>query len=274
MLNLNKVTLLCVETRFPKMGIQAIEHSTRKIKFAKNILITNLEIQSDYSNKIEFVKAPIIKNINDYSDYLLSDISNIIQGSHVLIVQWDGFVLNPCCWDPVFLEYDYIGAPWISRKSKVVGNGGFCLRSVKLIKALQNDDIIKGHPEDRYICIVNKEILEKKYGIKFAPSVLAEKFSIERQSWSRSFGFHGFFNFANIFNDREMEKIINEIPQNYLGGRDTYDLINDLIHKKKIKNAQALLDKSTPRTSRKGKLKRSHFKYWFILILLSIFSKK
>jgi len=59
-----------------------------------------------------------------------------------LLVQPDGFVINPDKWDNQFFEYDYIGAPWEQvphsyldpwGKPHRVGNGGFSFRSKKLL---------------------------------------------------------------------------------------------------------------------------------------------
>ena len=31
---------------------------------------------------------------------------------HVLLIQWDGFVVNPSAWSDEFLDFDYVGARW------------------------------------------------------------------------------------------------------------------------------------------------------------------
>jgi len=33
-----------------------------------------------------------------------------VNGTHVLVMQWDGFILHPELWDRAFLDDDYIGA--------------------------------------------------------------------------------------------------------------------------------------------------------------------
>jgi hypothetical protein len=43
--------------------------------------------------------------------------------------------VNPAAWDPEFLDWDYIGAKWFwAEAGKRVGNGGFSLRSYKLLE--------------------------------------------------------------------------------------------------------------------------------------------
>ena len=55
----------------------------------------------------------------------------------MLLIQWDGYVVNPEAWDPAFLGCDYLGAKWYWHDDGMrVGNGGFSLRSRRLLDAL------------------------------------------------------------------------------------------------------------------------------------------
>jgi hypothetical protein len=238
MLNLDQVTLLCIENRSPELAMLAINKCTQGIHFKKVVLATDLTIPYPYPSNIELVQAPEIKTTKDYSDYLLSDLSSLIEGTHVLVIQWDSFIVNPELWDTNYLKYDYIGAPWPHHPQTPVGNGGFSLRSIKLIKALQNNQVLKRHPEDQAICIDNKTLLEEKLDIKFAPLEIAEKFAFERGSHQETFGFHGMFNFAKFLSDQELSLFVQSVPKNFLGALDTYELIQDLIKRKKIHLAQ------------------------------------
>ena len=130
----------------------------------------------------------------------------------------DGFVINPEKWDPFWLEFDYIGAPWeYSENSYIdpwgnhvrVGNGGFSLRSKKLLevplRAKVPWDINWGDfykhmnaglaSEDGNICVHNRHIYEV-LGCKFAPVNVAARFSHERPTPETKgitpFGFHYF----------------------------------------------------------------------------------
>jgi hypothetical protein len=78
----------------------------------------------------------------------------------VLVAQWDGFVWQHRMWDPAFLDYDYIGAPWPAHltrgeqhRNHRVGNGGFSLRSRKLQQFLAEDPRVEvTDNEDVVIC--------------------------------------------------------------------------------------------------------------------------
>jgi hypothetical protein len=272
MLNLDQVTLLCIENRSPELAMFAINKCTQGIHFKKVVLATDLTIPYAYPSNIELVQAPEIKTTKDYSDYLLSDLSSLIEGTHVLVIQWDSFIVNPELWDTNYLKYDYIGAPWPHHPQTPVGNGGFSLRSIKLIKALQDKRILKRHPEDQAICIDNKLLLEEDFGIKFAPLELAHQFAIERGEWRESFGFHGLFNFAKVLNEVELSQFIRLIPTIFLGGQDTYELIEDLIKKGQLTNAKNLLNLSKPKLERKHRFHRMHIKLWIKLQFASLSS--
>jgi len=244
MLDLSAITLLCVETRDPALAHFAIQKCTKQASFGKVVLITDLAKLSDRINDqtsnqtedqkvtrlqgIEYIQAPLIKTTKDYSDLLLTGLRQYVTGSHVLVIQWDSFILHPDLWAKDFLQYDYIGAVWPHHPDTPVGNGGFSLRSVRLLEALESPTITKHHPEDFCICVDNKATLENQFGIRFAPTNVAEQFAVERSEWHPAFGFHGFFNFYRALGDAELEQFLDILSSDYLGGVDTYDLIYSL----------------------------------------------
>jgi hypothetical protein len=74
----------------------------------------------------------------------------------------------------------------------LVGNGGFSLRSRKLLNAVKQIPPIPSYPEDRTICHVFGKQLEQQFGIRFAPVKIADRFSYEfRIPETTPFGFHG-----------------------------------------------------------------------------------
>jgi hypothetical protein len=274
LLDLSAITLLCVETRDPALAHFAIQKCTQQARFGKIVLITDLaklgnRLDDQVSNPaayqeknqrvdqqidqraaqhvdqtvarlqgVEYVQAPPIKTTKDYSDLLLTGLRQYVAGTHVLIIQWDSFILHPELWTNDFLQYDYIGAAWPHHPDTPVGNGGFSLRSVKLLEALESPAITKRHPEDFCICVDNKATLENQFGIRFAPEKIAEQFAVERTSWHPAFGFHGFFNFGKALSPEELSAFVGLLPDAYLGGVDTYDLIDYLIESKNIDLAQ------------------------------------
>jgi hypothetical protein len=113
-------------------------------------------------------------------------------------------VLSGTHFSNFFLNYDYIGAPWPHHQEFNVGNGGFSMRSAKLVNAVQNfilpDDL--NSAEDLVICRYLRARLEDKIGLKFASKSMAEKFSYEMYPVShKTFGFHGLFNLPSIMGE-------------------------------------------------------------------------
>jgi hypothetical protein len=284
LLDLSAVTLLCVETRDPALAHFAIQKCTKQARFGKVMLITDLgKLSSQVGNEanekadqradkkadqaidrlsgVEYVQAPAIRTTKDYSDLLLTGLRQYVKGTHVLIVQWDSFILHPELWTNDFLQYDYIGAVWPHHPETPVGNGGFSLRSVKLLEVLESPKVTKRHPEDFCICVDNKALLESEFGIRFAPSNVAEQFAVERTDWHPAFGFHGFFNFGKVLGPEELSAFLDVLPDSYLGGVDTYDLIDHLI---KINN-QGLAESIWKRVKFRWKLKKRYLRILFSL---------
>ena len=189
-LNITLFGLDCVDIN---RLLVAIEISSLELEFDDIKILT-----SQSSDRKKIVKIDEVKSINEYNQFIIKRLNNHINTDFVLIIQHDGFVLNPKAWTGDYLNYDYIGAPWWEKGKFIVGNGGFSLRSKKLLNLLQSDDVIQipnDEPEDWFICVTMRHYLEGK-GIKFAPVPLAKKFSLEGNEklgikWADQFGFHG-----------------------------------------------------------------------------------
>ena len=244
MLNLPNVTLLCVETRDPELAHWAIDRCLKGVSFAKVVLLTNLDRLAEKRSYIEYVQSPKIQTTKDYSNVLLTGVEEYVRGTHVLIMQWDSFITNPSLWQDCFLDYDYIGPVWPHHPDTPVGNGGFSLRSVKLLKAIKRQGFVKKHPEDYCICVDNKDFLEKECGIQFAPPELADQFAVERAPWHEAFGFHGFFNFGKVLSDSEINNFLEISLNTIFTNIDVYDLISDLISCDRILMAKTLFRKT------------------------------
>jgi len=265
MLNLSSVTLLCVETRDPALAHWAIEKCLEGTRFAKVVLITSLDRVSERKIGVEYVQAPPMKTTKDYSEFLLSGLDQYISTPHVLIIQWDSFITHPNLWREEFLEYDYIGPVWPHHPDTPVGNGGFSLRSKKLLQAMNRTGFHKRHPEDYCICVDNKAFLEKECDIKIAPAHIAEQFAVERSAWHAAFGFHGFFNFGKVLSDSELQAFLECIPDHFLRGIDAYDLMDDLVILKKYALARMVANRIGFSWKQRKRFMRMKWKLWYLL---------
>jgi hypothetical protein len=210
------------------------------VKFAKVILFTDLERVDTRQADIEYVQAPPIKSTKDYSLFLLQGIEPHVQTSHALVIQWDSFIIHPELWRDDFLQYDYVGPVWPHHPETPVGNGGFSLRSKRLLEVIRQPEFLPKHPEDYCIVADNKVLLESQ-NIKIASREIAERFAVERSSWHEAFGFHGFFNFGRVLNDGQLGEFLEILPNSYLGGLDTYDLVRYLIGQNRAELAKQII---------------------------------
>ena len=180
-LHLPDVTLLGVDTVSPERLTGPLAACTQDIEFGCIRLITD---------------API-RTVEEYSEWMCTELHKHVPTSHVLVFQWDGYVKNWRAWSNDWLQFDYIGAPWAFPDGLNVGNGGFSLRSRRLMEIVATDPTIRRrHPEDRRICRDYRPHLEQAHGIRFAPEDVARRFSIEgygqaNRTHTTEFGFHG-----------------------------------------------------------------------------------
>ena len=187
------IDIVSINCLTPEESIKALDYSCNFFSFKNSFLFTDKKIQSPDHKIIEIEK---FKDLDDYSNFILT-LDGYISSNHVLIVQDDGYIINPDLWSEEFLKYDYIGAPWPktytwrkrwseqryqkaskNAKKNRVGNGGFSLRSKKFLKYASTFSSCNGIAEDVFLCLVNYE-KALDYDIKFAPFETALRFSYE-----------------------------------------------------------------------------------------------
>lgn len=212
MLDLSNITLVSVNCLNPVDSMKALQYSSKDIKFKEIVLFTNENL---FAPNVRTILIDKFDSINGYSDFILTLYKYFTDTDYILLIQDDGFIVNPDNWDNDFLNYDYIGAPWPAERDWVnlqqtkewmpvgfnqVGNGGFSLRSNKFLKASSIFTTCKGYGEDAWLCTVNYKYMLAN-GIKFPSIQTAKKFSYENplRNWdvmiefdaNNHFGFHG-----------------------------------------------------------------------------------
>jgi len=224
-LELDNVTICAVDCLTPELAARAILKSSEHIGFGKRILFTDSEIYGDFETKI----IPKISSKAAYSEFLIKHLNLFIETDFALIVQWDGYVIYPHCWKNEFLQYDYIGAKWgWYEEGFNMGNGGFSLRSKRLLNAIVDPQFIFSPQinEDELICRNNRNFLETKKHISFAPLNIADQFSYERTHPNNfTLGFHGLFNLWRHEQDDEVIKITLQLPSQVFLSREYLELM-------------------------------------------------
>jgi hypothetical protein len=229
------VTVIYVETRNPKQEI--VDRCLASIPGAIVHLYSTSEKQLLRCENREAPASMLAAQgygefLPHFSKFIIHDVPNQVETSHALFVQNDGYPINPNSWTDDFFRYDYLGAPvrwdaWVHRvphgipyrsfyvkDSWEVGNGGFSLRSVKLLR--QCSHLMKRYFagcesyytlwEDFLICKVLRPRLS---GVRFGGFEIAKKFSCEQYpefKGERPFGFHAGGN-APVIVEHEMALI-------------------------------------------------------------------
>lgn len=226
-LALPQVTLLAATSVAREATLRAMHTTMRQIDFGAVHFLSDREPESITDHSVPWNRIKPMRSRGDYSQFLLREIGNFVETSHVLVVQWDGYVLDARSWDTRFLDYDYVGAPWPQfADSYRVGNGGFSLRSRRLIDALLDFPDCDQLSEDVAICRHWRAELEATYRIKFAPENLARRFSFERlPRQGNEFGFHGAFHLPDILGRDDFHALLRSIEKGVLGKRERAELL-------------------------------------------------
>lgn len=211
MKNLHNVCLITIDGVGDKTNQldEIVQWCNYHFKFKTTIRITCDDAQNIKENS--YVKIPKL-NYYEYNKLCVNnlyDFTSHVDFTHCLLVQEDGFIVNPDLWDDAFLNYDYIGAPWLKYDNEdpfpwvkqygikcAVGNGGFTLRSKRLLKECKPLLYEQNYPnEDVFICANAGDYLRSK-DLIFADINTAARFSLETKNYindslNNCFGFHG-----------------------------------------------------------------------------------
>ena len=159
-LQLPTVCLIIVDCVNANRAIRVLEHCKSLADFGSVKLLTNIPVQ--YEHRVKIIP---LNSLVAYSIFCLTKLSDYIDQDHVLIVQADGWILNPQSFKQEWLELDWISPLYVQYDK--CGSGGFSLRSKKLMDNVksnmpewngtqkQADEIQSGlgYYEDGVICL-------------------------------------------------------------------------------------------------------------------------
>lgn len=179
MLKLDNITLIALTSKDFDGHKMALDKSSEGIEWGAKKIIWD----------------ETIKSIDDWNYKIIYELHNYVQTDYAMLIHADGYVSNPEKWNPDWLQYDFIGAPWplpvdnysylddLGRLTRV-GNS-VSLRSRRLLQApsrlgLEWKSYYGNTNEDGFLCCHNKSLLEEE-GFKFAPLEIAKYFSKEHE---------------------------------------------------------------------------------------------
>ncbi|MCC6295742.1 MAG: tetratricopeptide repeat protein [Pseudomonadales bacterium] len=237
----SNTTVCVIDTQTHALAARAMRLTLAAMDFVDALFLSDSGTDTGGARHIAI--APLAGRA-DYSRFVMKELLPLIATEHVLLIQWDGYVVNPTAWSDDFLRHDYIGARWgFHQDAHCVGNGGFSLRSRRLLEALQDPDIDRFEPEDLMICREYRPLLESRHGIRFAPPDVADRFSFETTyPQGRPLGFHGLFNLWLFLDDAEVPDLIAALPASVVASVQYLSLARNLIDLKRFAAARALLE--------------------------------
>lgn len=221
---ISNTTLCCIDCVNHELSIRALRTSMASCAFERVVFLTDRHFELP---GIETVRIAPLDSRGAYSAFVLRALADYIETEFALIIQWDGYIVNSAAWHDEFLRHDYIGAVWGHLTDTFrVGNGGFSLRSKKLLSACRQI-ALEGEAlnEDELVCRKHRGLLEREYGIRFAPERIAERFSFElTYPGAMPFGFHGLFNIWLVLPLAETARYIAELPANVVASMQFWRL--------------------------------------------------
>ena len=130
----DQISYLIIDTSQNDMAQHALSYSQRLFPLANRIVFSDT-LEGWDATKV--IRIPKLSCVEEYNELLLTNAWKHIRTDFFQIIQWDGHVITPNAFRPNFLEFDYIGAVWPHHKTRRVGNGGFSLRSKRLMETVE-----------------------------------------------------------------------------------------------------------------------------------------
>ena len=101
--------------------------------FNKNSNLIDKQIEQKIWNR----NNSEIHGINWYCEFVVSKLPYMVKTDYYLIMQWDGFIIDPHNWSDDFYKFDYLGG------GHTLLNGGFSLRKTETMRNI----VENGNPQ-------------------------------------------------------------------------------------------------------------------------------
>lgn len=189
-INLRNVTLVTIifdeEVKYLEATLPVLRYMQSIADYGRITLFTALPVPEALKD-VEIVRIPPT-DLAGVTSWLSGGVRLFIRTPYMMYFQDDGFILEPSLWEPEFLNYDFIGAPW---SDGLVGNSGFSIQSLGFLWAMGQIPWDGKDGYDWFYCRTQREAM-LKLGIRFAPTEVAARFSSEQRNQNDpSLGYHG-----------------------------------------------------------------------------------
>jgi len=208
-ISLPNVTLAAVSSVNIYETVKALKYSMKDIDFGEVAFITHKK-PFMLPKGITYKHCERINDIDRFNYMMVYELATYIDTDYMLLVHYDGFVVNPQSFREEFLEYDYIGSPWplpsedhvsyFDEEGNVVRVGNsVSIRSKRLLEYPSKHNLEwrrtpnGDYNEDIFLCAMNKCQMERD-GLRFAPIEVARLFgrehTMEETTGTTPFIFH------------------------------------------------------------------------------------
>ena len=102
LINFDNITIICIDGVDPNQGLKALKYSMKHITFAKSIIMSHIKPDNVPDNVVFEQIEPLTHD--SYSPFVLSNLSSYVDTEYCLLINDDGFVINPELWDENFLS--------------------------------------------------------------------------------------------------------------------------------------------------------------------------
>jgi hypothetical protein len=207
-LDLSNIALCCIDDVDTDRAIKVLNHCSNLCFFESINLFTSKKVSLPFGVSVHQTQP--LESVEDVDNFIAQSLFKFIEHSkcsHVLLVQHDGFILNPHAWTNEFLCYDVIGAPAEEAGAPPTTEGvvrffnsGFALFSKKLLQAfseiVESENIKSVSPLDGTtsgLVQPNGINFREKFtelGFHYPSGELASQFSVEYSEHKGSFGYH------------------------------------------------------------------------------------
>lgn len=233
MLRLPNVTLIAVETLVHELAHATILDCVGKVDFGEVLIYT------DQPEKLAIPGArvhsvPNWSHKDQYMHFFHCNACDPVKTDYVLFLEWDAGLCDATMWREEFLQFDYLGAPWWYTDGDGkplpapfnVGNGGFSLRTMRLMKFVKEKQQRYPAISDNQLCREYGPQIIKEGNFNWAPIEMANDFAFEgfdRLGLANTllhFGFHSTINWRLILNEDELVRRSKLMKQHkYCEGR-------------------------------------------------------
>ncbi|MEO8134011.1 MAG: tetratricopeptide repeat protein [Betaproteobacteria bacterium] len=215
MLELPGVTLVCIDGVHHELALAAIEQSLLRCRFGRALFVTDLDFRIE---ALEVLQRPAIRSPVERRRFILTELRQHVATSHVLVIAWDAFVINPAAWDDVFLTYDCVSAPPVAAVAPLVDEDGILLLSRRLLEAGGRKQICDAPAAAEAPAATLHTVLEADPGLRAAPRNVAERFAFGADYPSgRPFGFAGLHNMWMFFQPPDLRAFLAMAASDVLG---------------------------------------------------------